>query len=276
MVRALWSGATGMIAQQNNVDTIANNIANVNTTGYKTEVNEFKSLLYQTIQTKTTSANGENKPVGAQVGLGVRNAAITSQFTQGAFLASENPAAMAINGEGFFCVRGEDQQLYYTRNGNFNWSLGPNNTLALTSSDGLLVMNSAGKPITVHNNGQYYTNQIQIDASGYLMYPDAQNNLQRIPGMQVGTWQFQNPQGLEKKGDSMFAVTAASGPAINEATAGGNIQRSEIRQGYVEGSNVQVADEMVNLIIAKRAYEMNSKVIQASDTLMQEANELRR
>ena len=93
--------------------------------------------------------------------------------------------------------------------------------------------------------------------------------------MQVGTWQFQNPAGLLKKGDSLFAVTDASGAAINEATAP-NIQRSEIRQGYIENSNVQVADEMVNLIIAQRAYEMNSKVIQASDTMMQQANELRR
>jgi len=276
MVRSLWAGATGMIAQQINVDTIANNIANVNTTGYKTEVNEFKSLLYQNIQTKTTSANGENKPVGAQVGLGVRNAAVTSQFTQGAFVASENSAAVAINGDGFFRVRGEDQQMYYTRNGNFNWSLGPNNTLALTTSDGLLVMNTAGNPITVPNNGTYYTSQIQIDADGNLLYPDAQNNLQKIAGMQIGTWQFQNPAGLNKVGDSLYAVSDASGAAINEATAGGNIKRSELRQGYLENSNVQVADEMVNLIIAQRAYEMNSKVIQASDTMMQEANELRR
>ena len=275
MVRALWAGATGMIAQQNNVDTIANNIANVNTIGYKTEVNEFKSLLYQTLQTRTTSANGEDKPVGAQVGLGVRNASITSQFKQGAFLASENDAALAINGEGFFCVRGEDQEMYYTRNGNFNWSLGPNNTLALTNSDGLLVMNTTGQPITVPNNNQYYTSQIEIDDDGQLWYPDANNNLQKIAGMQVGTWQFQNPAGLEKQGDSLFKVTAASGAAINEATAP-NIQRSQVRQGYIENSNVQVADEMVNLIIAQRAYEMNSKVIQASDTMMQQANELRR
>ena len=275
MVRALWAGATGMIAQQNNVDTIANNIANVNTIGYKTEVNEFKSLLYQNLQTRTTSANGEQKPVGAQVGLGVRNAAITSQFKQGAFLASENDAALAINGDGFFRVRGEDQELYYTRNGNFNWSLGPNNTLALTTSDGLLVMNTQGQPITVPNNNQYYTNLIEIDDNGQLWYPDDTNNLQRIEGMQVGTWQFQNPEGLLKQGDSLFAVTPASGEAINEATAP-NIKRSQIRQGYIENSNVQVADEMVNLIIAQRAYEMNSKVIQASDSMMQVANELRR
>lgn len=275
MVRALWAGATGMIAQQNNVDTIANNIANVNTIGYKTEVNEFKSLLYQTLQTRTTSANGETKPVGAQVGLGVRNASITSQFKQGAFLESENSSALAINGEGFFSVKAENGECYFTRNGNFTWSLGPNNTLALTNSDGLIVLNTQGNPITIPNNNTYYTSKIEVDQDGQLWYPDDTGNLQRIANMQVGTWQFQNPAGLEKLGDSLFMKTAASGQEINEATAAG-ITRSEIRQGYIENSNVQVADEMVNLIIAQRAYEMNSKIIQASDTMMEEANNLRR
>jgi len=274
MIRSLWSGATGMIAQQTNVDTIANNIANVNTTGYKTEVNEFKSLLYQEIQTRTTSANGEDKPVGAQVGLGVRNAAITSQFTQGALLASENTSALAINGEGFFAVMGEDKNVYYTRDGNFNWSLGVNNMLTLTNANGLPVLNTNGQPIQV-SRADHIASKLQIDESGQVSYPNAENNLVPIPGMVVGTWQFQNPKGLEKNGDNLYSVTAASGVALNEATNAG-LTRSQIRQGYLEGSNVQVADEMVNLIIAQRAYEMNSKVIQASDTMMQEANELRR
>ena len=100
MVRSLWTGATGMLAQQVNLDTIANNLANVNTTGYKTEQNEFKSLLYQTIQTRTTSANGDFKPTSAQVGLGVRNSAITSVFTQGAFLANDSNTAFALDGKG--------------------------------------------------------------------------------------------------------------------------------------------------------------------------------
>ena len=108
MVRSLWTAATGMIAQQTNVDTIANNLANVNSTGYKAEVAEFKSLLYQTMQTKTTTANGANKPIGAQVGLGVRNSAITSIFKQGSMLASESDTAFAITGEGFFALRGQD------------------------------------------------------------------------------------------------------------------------------------------------------------------------
>ncbi len=276
MVRALWTGASGMISQQNNVDTIANNLANVNTTGYKTEVNEFKSLLYQTLQTKTTTANGENKPIGAQVGLGVRNASITSEFTQGAYLASENPTAFAIGGDGFFGLQGEDGKVYYTRNGNFNFSIGGNNTLKLSSSDGLPVLNEKGQPIVIDST-KYMADRITVTADGQLCYPDAQNNAQPIEGMKIGLWQFQNASGLNKAGDSLYDVTAASGPAINEAGPNNaNLEKSEIRQGYLEGSNVQIADEMVNLIIAQRAYEMNSKTIQAADTMMQEANELRR
>jgi len=272
MVRALWSAASGMIAQQNNVDTIANNLANVNTVGYKTEVNEFKSLLYQEIQTRTTSANGEEKPVGAQVGLGVRNAAITSQFTQGSFLASESLTSFAINGSGFFAVQTENG-VRYTRNGNFQFSIGTGGNLVLSSTDGNPVLNSAGNPITLPAG--YVASKVEVNGSGQLTYPDAANNQQPIPGLQIGLWQFQNPSGLEKEGDTLYNVTPASGGAMNEAT-NANLTKSEVRQGYLEGSNVQVADEMVNLIIAQRAYEMNSKAITTADTMMQEANELKR
>lgn len=273
MVRALWTAASGMIGQQTNVDTIANNLANVNTVGYKTEVNEFKSLLYQTIQTKTTTYNGENKPVGAQVGLGVRNAAIVSQFKQGSLLQSESDTAFAINGDGFFGVCGEDGKTYYTRNGNFLFAMTGENTVTLANTDGLRVLNTAGQQIQIP--ADYNANRIEVSTTGQLMYPDEANNLQPIPGAQIGLWQFQNASGLEKKGDTLYNVTAASGEALNEAT-NGNLKKSEIRQGYLENSNVQVADEMVNLIIAQRAYEMNSKAIQAADTMMQEANDLRR
>ena len=273
MVRALWSAASGMKAQQTNVDTIANNLANVNTVGYKTETNEFKSLLYQTLQSKTTTANGANKPIGAQVGLGVRNASITSQFTQGELTASESDTAFAINGDGFFAVKGEDGNTYYTRNGNFVFAIGVGNNLVLTNSDGLPVLNTAGNPIQVPNT--YITSKIEVDKDGQLWYPDANNNLQKINGMQIGLYQFQNPAGLNKEGDALYAVTPASGAAMNEAT-NNNLTKSKLFQGYLEASNVQVADEMVNLIIAQRAYEMNSKAVQAADTMMQEANELRR
>ena len=132
MVRSLWSAASGMIAQQTNLDTISNNLANVNTTGYKTDVAEFKSLLYQTMQTKTTTANGQNKPVGAQVGLGVRNSSINSMFTQGNMLESTSTSAFGIEGKGFFAVRGEDGQTYYTRNGNFLWATDNGNITLLS------------------------------------------------------------------------------------------------------------------------------------------------
>lgn len=216
MVRALWTAATGMIGQQNNVDTIANNLANVNTTGYKTETNEFKSLLYQTIQTRTTTANGENKPVGAQVGLGVRNAAITSQHKQGSLIASESDTAFAINGDGFFAVKGEDGETYYTRNGNFLFQIGVNGQLTLSTSDGLPVLNTTGDPITIPMN--YVSNRVVVDTDGQLWYPDADNNLQMIANMKIGLFQFQNASGHEKIGDTLYAVTEASGAALNEAT----------------------------------------------------------
>lgn len=273
MVRSLWSAATGMIAQQTNIDNIANNLSNVNTVGYKTSVNEFKSLLYQNIQTRTTSASGDPKPVGAQVGLGVRNASLMTLFKQGATLASESDTAFAINGKGFFGIRGADGESYYTRNGNFQWSLGGNDTVMLTTSDGLPVLNTAGNAISLNQN-TYVPTKISVNANGELCYPDENNNPQPI-GVSIGVYQFNNPAGLEKLDGTLYQATDASGVALNEST-NNNLERSEIMQGYLEGSNVQVADEMVNMIIAQRAYELNSKAIQASDEMLQQANNLRR
>ncbi len=271
MVRSLWTAATGMIAQQTNVDTIANNLANVNSTGYKAEVAEFKSLLYQTMQTKTTTANGANKPISAQVGLGVRNSAITSIFKQGSMLASESDTAFAIQGEGFFALRGQDGETYYTRNGNFLFTTAQNGMM-LANADGLPVLDTKGQPILLGT--QYVASKIEVNADGQLTYPDAQNNPQPI-GIQIGLYQFTNPSGLEKVDSTMYKASAASGAAINEAT-NNNVQKSEVLQGYLEGSSVQVADEMVNLIVAQRAYEMNSKAITTTDEMMQQANQLKR
>lgn len=272
MVRSLWTAATGMIAQQTNVDTIANNLANVNTTGYKTEVAEFKSLLYQTLQTRTTSANGENKPIGAQVGLGTRNSAITSIFRQGSMYASESTSAFAIDGKGFFAVQGADGDTYYTRNGNFNMSIGVNG-IALSTTDGLPVLDSSGRPI-VFSETDFVVSKIGITADGEFTYPDEDGNPQGT-GIRVGLYQFSNPAGLEKTDSSLYVQSAASGAPLNEAT-NNDLEKSTVMQGYLEGSNVQVADEMVNLIVAQRAYEMNSKAIQASDEMLQQANQLRR
>lgn len=272
MVRSLWSGATGMIAQQTNLDTIANNLANVNTTGYKAEVAEFKSLLYQTMQTKTTTANGENKPVSAQVGLGVRNSSIATVFKQGSMLASENDTAFAIQGKGFFAVKGNDGKTYYTRNGNFGFAVNANGGLTLADSEGLPVLSSTGKPIALDSN--YIASKITVSSDGQVCYPDEKNVPQPI-GLQIGLFQFPNPAGLKKIGDTLFDVTEASGQAMNEST-NANVEKSKIAQGYLEGSAVQVANEMVNMIVAQRAYEMNSKSITTSDEMMGIANNLKR
>ncbi len=271
MVRSLWTAATGMIAQQTNVDTIANNLSNVNTNGYKTQVNEFKSLLYQNIQTRTTSANGEAKPSSAQVGLGVRNASISSIFSQGSLLSSESDTAFAIDGKGFFAVKGADGNTYYTRNGNFKFTLANKGNM-LATSEGLPVMDSTGKPIVLDE--KYVISRITVTSDGELCYPDETNNAQPM-GITIGVFQFNNPNGLEKLADSLYQQTAASGQPLNEAT-NNNVERSTVVQGYLEGSNVQVVDEMVNMIVAQRAYELNSKAITASDEMLQQANNLRR
>lgn len=271
MVRSLWTAATGMIAQQTNLDTIANNLANVNTQGYKTQVNEFKTLLYQTLQTKTTTANGDPKPTSAQVGLGVRNSAITTIFKEGNMLSSESDTAFAIDGKGFFAVRGADGGTYYTRDGNFQFTLAANGNM-LSNADGLPVLNSAGQPIILGPN--FVVSEITVTADGELCYPDEKKNPQPM-GIRIGVFQFNNPNGLDRLANSLYAVTVASGQPINEAT-NNDVEKSKIVQGYLEGSNVQVVDEMVNMIVAQRAYELNSKAITASDEMLQQANNLRR
>jgi flagellar basal-body rod protein FlgG len=260
-----------MIAQQTNLDTIANNLANVNTQGYKTQVNEFKTLLYQTLQAKTTSANGEQKPTSAQVGLGTRNSAISTVFTQGSLISSESDTAFALDGKGFFAVRGEDGNTYYTRNGNFQFVLGSNGNM-LADSDGRPVLDTTGQPIIL--NDSYTLSKVTVSSTGQICYPDANNNAQPI-GKTIGLFQFNNPNGLERLADSLYGQTAASGQPINEAT-NANVEKTSVIQKYLEASNVQVADEMVNMIVAQRAYELNSKAITASDEMLQEANNLRR
>lgn len=272
MVRSLWSAATGMNAQQTNIDTIANNLANVNTVGYKSQTAQFKSLLYQTLQTATTTANGDPKPTSSQVGLGVRNSSINSIFTQGSLLASASDTSFAIEGDGFFAIKGNDGNTYYTRNGDFTWATNAGGGVILTNTDGLPVLSSTGQTITLNSN--YVTSKITITGDGTVCYPDANNNAQSL-GMTIGLYQFSNPGGLVRQGDTLWAQSPASGNVMNEAT-NQNLQKSKVVQGYLEGSNVQVADEMVNLIVAQRAYEMNSKAITTSDEMMQTANNLKR
>ncbi|MBP3196551.1 MAG: flagellar hook-basal body protein [Butyrivibrio sp.] len=277
MVRSLWSAATGMNAQQTNVDTISNNLANVNTTGYKAQGAQFKSLLYQELQTVTTTANGDPKPVTSQVGLGVRTSSINQYFSQGSLLNSDNPAGMAISGDGFFSYLDTDGTTrLYTRNGNFTWALaGAGSTdLVLTTAEGNKVLSTNNTEIRV--TGNLVASRITIDEAGKIYYPDAEGVPQQINGLQIGLWQFPNREGLERVGSAAWRQTAASGAAIPEANAANNIRKSSIIQGYLEGSNVNVATEMVNLIVAQRAYEMNSTAIQTTDEMMQTANSLKR
>ena len=275
MVRSLWSAATGMNAQQTNVDTISNNLANVNTTGYKAQGAQFKSLLYQELQTITTTANGAPKPTTSQVGLGVRTSTINQYFSQGSFQENANPAAIAISGDGFFKYQGAtENEVFYTRNGNFTWALDAGNALVLTTAEGNKVIGTSGNPIQV--DGNFVASRITIGGDGKIYYPDAQGVPQEVNGQQISIWQFPNREGLQRIGSVAWQQTAASGAAIDENQGGANIKRSELVQGYLEGSNVNVATEMVNLIVAQRAYEMNSTAIQTTDEMMQTANSLKR
>ncbi len=275
MVRSLWSAATGMNAQQTNVDTISNNLANVNTTGYKAQGAQFKSLLYQQLQTVTTTSNGDPKPTTSQVGLGTRTSTINQFFSQGSFQESANPASMAISGDGFFKIYGADGETeLFTRNGNFTWALnGEGGGLILTTAEGNKVLSSNDEEITV--DGNLVASRITIDNEGYIYYPDEEGVPQQVAGP-IGLWQFPNREGLQRVGGVSWQQTAASGEAINEIEEGDDLRRSEIVQGYLEGSNVNVATEMVNLIVAQRAYEMNSTAIQTTDEMMQTANQLKR
>ncbi len=268
MMRSLWTAASGMIGQQSNLDVIANNLSNINTTGYKTQAANFKSLIYQTMQTKTTTTTGDPKPIGAQVGLGTRVVSISADFTQGPMNASNGAFDYAIQGEGFFMVQLDDGGTAYTRNGHFVLAVGTD-SLELTDSGGRPVLDTTGKPIAISNN--YRADQIMIDQTGRVMAKDANNNYQPL-GIQVGLAHFPNASGLEKSSDSNYLQSLASGePTVYTATD----LKAKIVSGYLEQSNVHAADEMVNMIIAQRAYEMNSKAIQASDDMLQQANNLR-
>jgi len=270
MMRSLWTAASGMTTQQVNVDTISNNLANINTTGYKKESAEFKSLLYQTIQKQSYDNNGDPKPSGIQVGLGVRNSAITSQYTQGTLQETGNDYDLAIDGKGFFTVQTQDGGIAYTRNGSFGLANGVGG-VTLANSDGNAVLDTNGMPIVIDNI--YNPSDITVNELGELCYPNASNVAESI-GIQIGITQFNNPGGLQKMSGSLLKETEASGTARSESTDTA-LQKSKLKQGYLEGSNVQAVDEIVNLIVAQRAYEMNSKVITAADEMLQQANNLR-
>ncbi len=271
MMRSLWTAASGMISQQVNVDTISNNLANINTTAYKKETAQFKSLLYQTIQTNSTDTEGAEKPVGIQTGLGVRNSAIVSRYTQGTVIQTDNDYDLAIQGNGFFAIDIGNGEVGYTRNGAFGLSIGVNG-YTLATSEGYPLLDVNGDPIEIDMD--LSIKSIDIDEQGNLFYVNNQDKLEPL-NERIGLVQFNNPAGLEKQSGSIVKATAASGEPRLEAE-NDTLAKSLILQGRLEGSNVQAVNEMVDLIVAQRAYEMNSKSITAADEMLQQANNLRR
>ncbi len=281
MMRSLWTAASGMIAQQTNLDTVANNLSNVNTAGYKKDSVEFKSLLYQNLQSKSTNNAAELKPVPAQVGLGTRAASITTVFTQGNLQSTDNNAFMAIEGNGFYKVQDGDGNVSYTRDGSF--TIQP-------VEDGIMLCTAEGYPV-LDQNDQTIVLPKECGMDGFMVDQDGKFSVIKDPiqktfepltkeingqeyQQQIGLVQFNNPAGLNSVGGNRYQVTPASGDAMEEATSE-TLVKSKVHQGYLEMSNVQVADEMVNMIVAQRAYEMNSKAIQATDEMLQQANNLR-
>jgi len=260
MQRALFTAATGMMAQQLNDDVISNNLANVNTTGYKKSRVDFEDLLYQIMKAPgTEAAAGVETPSGIQIGLGVRPAAIQKHFTQGIFKLTENPLDLVIEGDGFFQVTRPNGDINYSRDGSFRID----SAGQIVNADGFLLEPA----ITIPSD----TTEITVGMDGTVNVLQGGNTTPTSLG-QIELAQFPNEGGLLALGKNLFAETTASGsPTTGVAGENG---LGTINSGYLEGSNVQVVEEMVNLIIAQRAFEANSNAIQASDQMLQLVNSL--
>jgi flagellar basal-body rod protein FlgG len=254
MLRALNAAATGMAAQQLNIDVVANNMANVNTTGFKKSRAEFQDLLYQTMRTPGgQSGNGASLPAGIQVGLGVRTVATQALHVQGAMKQTGNSLDLAIEGNGFFQVMRPNGDIGYTRAGNLK-----------TDADGRLVTND-GFAIEPAITIPVDATSVSISATGLVsvVQPGSQNAVE-VGQLQLAN--FANPGGLLEMGRSMYQATSASGQAIVMNPGEGGV--GTVAQGFLEGSNVEVVNEMIDLIASQRAYEVNQRVIQAADEML--------
>lgn len=261
MLRSLTTAATGMQAQQQNMDTIANNLANVSTTGFKRSRAEFEDLLYQT-QKEPGAASGLNavSPTGVQTGLGVKTAAVQRDFEVGAPKPSNNPLDMMIEGKGFFPLQMQDGSIGYTRDGSFK---------------------KTPEGVIVDKNGNQLIPQITIpqEATGIEISPDGKvavqigNNREPQSLGQIQLFNFINPAGLKALGKNVYAPSGSSGQP--QAGTPGQQGFGQIASNQLEGSNVNIVEEMVNMITAQRSYETNSKVIQASDQMLQYMNQLK-
>ncbi|HUW27489.1 MAG TPA: flagellar basal-body rod protein FlgG [Sulfuriferula sp.] len=260
MIRSLWIAKTGLDAQQTQMDVIANNLANVSTSGFKRSRAVFEDLLYQTMrQPGAQSSQQTQLPSGLQLGTGVRPVATERIFTQGNLQQTGNDKDVAIQGSGFFQVLLPDGTTAYTRDGSFQ----SDSQGQLVTSSGYVVQPA----ITIPANAQ----SITIGRDGTVSVTQSGS----VAPVQVGSLQlatFINPAGLEAKGENLYVETAASGTA-NTNTPGSN-GAGLLNQGYVETSNVNVAEELVNMIQTQRAYEINSKAITTSDQMLQKLTQL--
>jgi flagellar basal-body rod protein FlgG len=263
MIRALYSAASGMTAQQMNVDNIAHNLANSNTVGYKTRRAQFQDLLYQDMVTPGASAGQQTVvPTGLQLGLGTRASSNEIVFSQGSFNATENPYDLVIQGRGFFQVRLASGEIAYTRAGSFHLDRDGN----IVTSDG----DPLEPQITIPPDAQ----TVHIATDGTVSYTQPGQTAAQLGG-QIQLADFQNPAGLNSIGRNLYLPTDASGdPTVG--TPGGQEGIGSLLQGYLEQSNVSVVEEFVNLIISQRAYEASSKVVKAADEMYQEINNLTR
>lgn len=261
MLRALNTAATGMASQEQNVNTISNNIANANTTGFKKSRAEFSDLLYETIEEAgEKTANDVGKSIGHQVGAGSKLAGTRKEFTQGSTLVTQNPYDLMINGDGFFGIQGAGGQLKFTRNGAFNVDAEGN----FVTKDGFKIHPGFVIPpnATHFNVGQ--DGQLEVFTQGQTE--------PQVLG-QIPLFTFVNQAGLKSEGGNLYGETKGSGQPLQQIA--GQQNAGVIQQGMLESSNVEIMTEMTNLIKAQRAYEMNSKVLTIADQMLQTVNNVR-
>jgi len=262
LIRALFTAATGMQAQQINIDVIANNLANVSTVGFKKHRADFQELLYETIvPAGAPSAQGTEIPTGLQIGTGVRPIATQKIFTEGEFKRTDNELDMAIEGEGFFVVTRPNGETAYTRSGAFKL----NSSGQVVTSEGFLLSPNITIPTTAL--------KVTLGTDGTVSVINAGTTTPTQVG-QITLARFPNPAGLSSLGKNLFAETVASGAATTGTPGLTGI--GTLVQGFLENSNVSVVDELVHLIEAQRAYEINSKAIQTSDEMLQVVGNLKR
>ena len=262
MIRALWTAASGMQGQQKSIDVVANNLANVNTTGFKRSRADFQDLIYQNLKsTGSPSTSTTQVPTGIQIGLGSRLAAVTKIFTPGDFTQTGNELDVAIEGDGFFQIQMPDGTTGYSRAGAFK----KDSTGRIVTPEGYPLLPS----ITIAANAT----KINIGNDGTVSVMQAGQSTPTTAG-QIELVAFSNPSGLSSLGKNLYQESDASGTATpgNPGTNG----LGTIGQGLLEMSNVNVAEEMVNMIVGQRAYEINSKAVTAADEMLQTANNLKR